>query len=503
MSLSVKANDVELDEYLMVTDLRRGVGPTRTNILQKLGRSNGEKYLGYTKDTKIYEMDFVLRYDLIAKRRALAGLLDVNEPTKVVFGDEPGKYVLAVPDGDINVDEKSFLGFGTIVWLIPDGVSYSVDEKKFIASTSADGVLEVEVNNGGTEECIVDIQADFVSDNGLFAVVTEDAVIEVGSSTEVDGHTYEQSDEVAKNALTPEDKSNWIENHPNAQTVYPITPDGILNKIGQGSWSWTGEAPTPSYPSNNEACWIGPTLSRDVPPNSNGENTGNFDAIWRGTFSTKTVKEVGREEFNLVNGDQIVCAFVIRDSSYSKQALTCDYYIYVNGERDTVHTFDVDLKKAQGSWFEIRITRIGASITFKFSTLKSIKNEEANKVYFTHTKTFTKDEYAGIPITDTHFWPHAKWLNRPTARLGMSNFIFRWINVDKWSDDPNRYTKGDVMTINSSEGKVYLNGTPIMNDVVKGSKWIKVPPGRSLIQFAFSDFATAPIVTATIREVYL
>ncbi|WP_281738477.1 distal tail protein Dit, partial [Enterococcus dispar] len=387
MKLSVKFNGHELNEYIEVTKLTRSIGPNRTNSLQKLGMTHGEHYLGYSKGAAIHEMKFAIISDLPEKKRELAGILDVNEPSELIFGDEPDKYMLAIPDSDVDFDDEKFYGNGTINWVVPEGYAHSVSESVYTATPNADGILTMQITNNGTETAEMSFEATMTSDNGFLGAVGPLGAMEFGSIEEVDGHSYQKTDVVAKNTLTPADKQNWVENSPNAQTVYPIAPIGIPNKIGQGSFNWTGEAPTPSYPNNPDECWIGPTLSREIPKNSNNENAGNFDAIWRGTFSTKTVKEVGREEFNLVNGDQIVCAFVIRDSSYSKQALTCDYYIFVNGTQDTLYTFDVDLKKAQSSWFEIRISRIEESITFKFSTLKSIKNDEANLTYYTNTKT--------------------------------------------------------------------------------------------------------------------
>ncbi|MEG0121916.1 distal tail protein Dit [Enterococcus sp.] len=504
---SFKFNDNDFSKLLVINDIQRPLLPKLTNVMTDVGSLKGTlfNYNSYS------DREIVVDYTLIANspealvtvKQTVAGLLFTDKPAKLIFSDAPDRYFLAVPDGDFNVEQTTKIGQGSIRFLIPDGVAHAVNAKEFIAVQNTSGVLEAEIVNQGTEECPVNIEATFHSENGVFAAVSPYSIIEVGSSTEVDGHAYEQSDEVANSPLTPADKVNWTENSVNSKTVYPTTPNGLANKINQGTWTWSGEAPTPIYPSNTEECWIGPTLYRDIDPNSNNENTGNFDVLWRGSFGTSSSKEVGREEFNLISGDKVSIAFVIRDSSYSKQSITCDYYIYVDGKQDVLHTFDVDPKKTKSTWFEIRITRISGAITFKLSFLKTIKNDEANEVYYTTAKTFTKDEYANIPITGTTYWPHAKWANRPVARLFMSHFRFRWVNVDKWSDDPNRYQSGDSMFVDSYNGKVYLNGVPILNDVVKGSEYIKVPPGRTKIQFVCSDFATLPAVKATIQEVYL
>ena len=480
----------------------------RENSLQQMGLTNGSHFIGTRYKERIITLNiYSNKYSVDYVKNKINGLLNVKEPQPLIFSDRPNEVWYAILDGESamtrSIDSLTEIS-GELSFLVPSGYCEALIPSKYTATQNDDGILAMQIANNGTETAELSFEATMTSDNGFLGAVGPLGAMEFGNIAEVDGHSYQKTDVVAKNSLTPDDKTNWLENSPNVQTVYPIAPAGIPNKIGQGSFSWAGEAPTPNYPNNPDECWIGPTLSRDIPKNSNEDNTGNFDAIWRGTFSTKTVKEVGREEFNLVNGNQIVCAFVIRDSSYSKQALTCDYYIYLNGERDILYTFDVDLKKAQSSWFEIRISRIDAAFTFKFSTLKSIKNDEANLTYFTNTKTFTKDEYANVPITGTHFWPHAKWANRPVARLGMSNFIFRWINVDKWSDDPNRYTTGDVLSYDGTTGKFYVNEVLAMNDIIIGSTDLKIPPGSWLVEFHYSDFGkTPPNIVGTLRERWL
>lgn len=507
MSLSVKYNGHELNEYLTVTGLRRGIGTTRTNILQKMGMARGSKYLGYTKDFKVYEMDFALIYSVTPKRRELARILDSKEPSELIFGDEPNKYCLAIPDGDIDVDDDSFLGKGTITWLIPDGISYSKNLKTFTASENSEGILQMEIDNRGTEECPVAIEADFHSDNGLFAVVSPYNVIEVGNRDEVDGHDYQQTDTVANNTLTPADQSNWIENSPNARTYYPIAVSGIANQFGVGSFSWPAgsNGPEPNFPANTQARWVGPTLYRTFAANSNNVRTGNFEYIWRFDMRTTTIKQIGRQEFTLQNGTDLIVSMVIRDSSASKTELKGEIHFFPPDGDSYRHDFTVDLKKVKGKWFDIRLSRMGAKLTMTLSNINTLGTENnVREAHYVYTKSFVEDRLQNVAVNAVTYWAHARYSNNPVPEnLRPTHFVFRWINVEKWSDDPNRYTDGDQMIIDSREGKTYLNGIPILNDVVKGSEYIKVPPGRTILQFAYSDFAQMPTVSATIQEVFL
>lgn len=505
---SFEFNGNDFSELLLVNDVQRPLLPTLNTVMSDVGSLKGTIYNYNSYSERELEVSYTLIADtpeaLVTVKQTVAGLLFTDKPQRLIFSDSPDRYYLAIPDGEFAVDQISNVAQGTLRFIVPDGVAHAVNPKEFVAVENEDGILELVIDNQGTEECPVNIEANFTSENGVFAAVSPYSVIEVGNSEETDGHDYQRSEEVADNPMTPADRNNWQENSDKAKTVYPTTVGGIANKVGQGSWQWGGESPLPIFPANTDKCWIGPTLYRDIPTNSNGVNTGNLDIIWRGSFKTTNIKEVGRSEFNILNGESVVYAFIIRDSAYYKQIITCDFYIYVNGKRDVVYTFDVDPKIARSSWFEARVTRINEAVTFKFSTLKSIKNGEANEVYYTKSKTFTRSEYANAPVTGTTYWAHARWADRPIPTvLAMAHFRFRWLNVDKWADDPNRYTAGDYMFIDSTNGKVLLNGVPILNDVVKGSEYITVPVGLTPLQFAYSDFGTAPAVKATIQEVYL
>lgn len=509
MSLSVKVNGVELNKYLKVTDLRRGIGPTRSNSLQKLGMTHGEHYLGYSKGSKVYEMDFVLRYDLILKRRELAGILDVAEPVQVIFGDEPDKYVMAVPEGDINVAEKNFLGFGTIKWVIPSGYAHSVSESVYTATPNTDGILAMQIANNGTETAELSFEATMTSDNGFIGAVGPLGAMEFGSIEELDGHNYQKTDIVAKNSLRPSDESNWELNSAKAGTVYPIAVSGIPNRFGEGSFKWNAgsEGPEPVFPANTAACWVGPTLYRDIPKNSNEENTKNFEAIWRCNFKTTKVKEAIREEFNLMSGDKVVASIVLRDSMQEKVEGKFELIAILPDGTRFKDTGTIDLKKATGSWYDVRISRIGPKVTFRISQIKKLgSSDEVAQSNWQYQKMFTLAELENVPITGTTFWAHARYLNAsvPTLKEIITNFVFRWINVDKWSDDPNRYSEGDVLSYDGTTGKFYVNEVLAMNDIIIGSTDLKIPPGNWVVEFHYSNFGkTPPNIVGTLRERWL
>lgn len=508
--LTCEYNGVDLSHFFRITRLDRDVSPARENITQSLGISNGDEYVYARYDKRYIEMDItVIADDFNPIRETLGKIFNVDEPKELVFSDQPTRVWYAVIDGKAGFEEVYRVGAGTVTFLIPAGVSYARDSKEYQATLNSSGFLSTVIHNEGSTDCAVDIRAEFQSDNGVFAAVSEYGIVEVGSMEEVDGHSYQVTDVVAKNTLNPADKANWLQNSSEARVSYPIAVSGYANSVGTGSFSWpTGsESPTPSYSGRGANKWAGPTLHRKFNANSNGSRTGNFEAMWR--FSMKTTKpsEVGRQEFNLQNGSDVPFAFVIRDSASAVVEAVGEFKMKPPGEDWLMHSFRMDLKKITGSWFEIKLTRMGANITFKLSNLKSITgeygNEEVKEAYFTYTKTFNDSRLKELPVDGTTYWTQAWNTNLGLAYMRFANFTMRWINVDKYSDDPNRYMAGDTMLIDATNGKVFLNDVPILNDVVKGSEFIKIPPGETEIQFAYSAFAVAPKVTASIREGYL
>lgn len=507
-------NGFDFAELIRVNDIQRPLLPALNTVLTDVGSLKGSLFNYNSYSQREISVDFTLLADspdhLVSVKQLVAGKLFTEAPAQLIFSDSPDRYFLAILDGDTELDQTSGIAQGSLTFLVPDGVAHAVNVKEFVAAQNSAGVLEVEVDNAGTEACPVDIEATFSSDNGVFAVISPYGVMEVGSAEEVDGHNYQETDVVAKNTLAPEDKENWEENSLNARTVYPTTLAGNVNAFGVGNWTWASgsDGPTPIYTSRLEGIWSGPTLHREIPANSNGSVTGNFEGKWRFEHVNNGVRQAGRQEFNFQSGEDVPFAIVIRDGSFQKVEKVVEFYIAQPGQPKQVTSMTLDVKKLRGDWYEAKVTRIGAKVTFTLSNIASLTggagDEDVKSAYVTVTKTFTLDWAEGLPIDSTTCWSAAGG-GETTDPLGMYplNFTFRWINVEKYADDPNRYTEADAMYIDSSDGKVYLNGAPIMNDIVKGSEFIKVPVGKTKLQFAYSSFATVPAVRALIQEVYL
>lgn len=489
MKLSVKFNGHELNEYIEVTKLTRSIGPNRTNSLQKLGMTHGEHYLGYSKGAAIHEMKFAIISDLPEKKRELAGILDVNEPSELIFGDEPDKYMLAIPDSDVDFDDEKFYGNGTIKWVIPSGYAESVSESPFTATPNADGILTMQVANNGTETAEMSFEATMTDDNGYLGAVGPLGAMEFGNIAEVDGY-MDMAETVYNDQMVPSDASKWTVN--GGYIAWLNSNAGLPNKV-QGSFSWTGETvkATNFGTAYNDNRWYGPTIAKAIPAKtSDGKRDGNFvRRFWLNHKSKKNARCVGRQEVNLSDGSNPIATFVIYDDSSNSVRTCLEFTLF--GIKQARIVADKDFQEFYGT---VEIIKNGNEITFKVYNIDTKK---------TITKTYYDDRLGAAKITHETYWC-SRFMNLPICDMSLNYSFFQWIGSQEFVDVPNRYSVGDVLSYDGSTGKFYVNETLTMNDIIIGSTDLKIPPGNWTVEFYYSDFGkTPPNIVGTLRERWL
>lgn len=487
-----------LSEYLRVTsDFSRGIGTGRQNDLLQVGNSNGAKYRGHRLEENSFPMPFTIKHNLIEKRRALASILNVSEPKKLIFSDEPDKYYLAVPEGVTDLTENNFLGNGEINWVIPDGVAYAAEEKTFRTDP---GINFIDIENKGTYPAFPRLNVEMNGDNGVVGLFTEEgAIIQIGNPDEIDGVPYQKQEMVIDERWNGTSMpANWSKN--TGKIRYTTYVANGQQNIVKGEWDFTTDADAvrPSYSGNDHAVWAGPTLHRDIPKNSNGSNTANFTYKNRFTFDAIN-RTVGRIELNLQSGDDIPLSFVMRDSSTSNAEIR--YEIWIQGKRYIDKA--LDRSRFASGFFQVEINKYAGQIEFKIVDIKSISNEVVTGSSVEIQSWFVQ-EMNDVPITSLTTWIH-RFQNESWTGIHLTDTKFTWLNVDKWNDLKNTFGDGDILSIDTSSAAIAVNGAQSTVLGALGNEWDRfaIPPGKHKIYIYPSSWATAPDVTLTIREAYL
>lgn len=483
-------NGFDLTNYIRVTSLNRGIGTDVTNDLVKVGSSRGKYFKSKTSEEKIIQMGFVMRYDLTEKRRELAGLLNVKEPAKLVFSDEPDKYYMAVTNGAIDLDENNFIGKGVIEWLVPEGIAWSKDER---VVTDTDGAMAFRYD--GTSPAFPRFEIESKSDNGFLGIVSQNGeVIQLGDPDEVDTVPYQRNERVINEHFrTQTDK--WVANigartYPN-YLDNPSTPN-ILG--GRFDWTASFETITPVFPTNSKHIWAGTNINQLLRKTSEGKDDGNYQFKTRLNMWQDNAIQRGRMEAIVQNGTEIGAAMVLRDSTPSMKQYTLE--MWVKGEK--LYSINLGRNRFKGHFFELSITRVKTRFTFKISSVKSVTNAGV-KVTDSFQKTFNVTDVGVLPASSVTVGAH-KFSNKQANRMHFANVIFDWINVDKIEDVPNSFSIDDEIEINNNDCSVLLNGAINRNLGAIGNDYFALQPGLNQIQFAWSDWAEAPSFKMFYRE---
>lgn len=496
MMLSVVFNGHELAEYLgVIRGFDRGVGSSYSPTLKKIGTGTGKKFIETTQDQKVIEMPFVMRNDLIEKRRELAGILNVSEPKELIFGDEPDKVYYALPTGDVDVTEKAFLGKGTINWVIPDGVAHATASKDFAFSPNSDGVLETTIVNDGTDWTTVDYTITHNHENGFLGIVSEYGAIQLGRISEVDG-----VDDTKIVVLANNPKGNfddWTDGtvfyeNPNKKAVTTMTADTQYGgRLGVLPTSFTNTAGGELFGAIKEKVFTTPATDWYL-----------WAQAW---YETTVMGQTGSWGLDIIDEDNKLIAGMSldkTDSAGNTAKMRFNVGTSAGGARiikeilfeptywENSNPYGGESRLKNRNPFDIR--KEGSKITFFWRggyyafALPELATKKAKRIqYFV-------GQYNGRTASQlvTHHY--------------LNNLTFYDLKQQYWRDVPNRYPLGSVVYIDGKARKPYFNNMLRLSDEVIGSHYFKVPPGETKVQLVCSDFSTPlPTAKATIQEVFL
>ena len=497
--LPVYFDGQDLSPYLNVKNLDRGIGVSRNNKLLKAGNQKGKSFSSYTYDKKIISMDFSLVQDLTSKRRKLAGILNVDEPKVLIFGDEPDKYYLAIPDGNISLDETAQTGQGTIDWIVPSGIAYSTAEYTFTNVDASNNKQDyIIVDNLGTDRMELELQAEFTSDNGYFGIEGENNVRALfGDMTEVDKEPYERS-EVLFNDHMYNDK-DWALN---SGKVPPVTPNP--RQAGTVGYKVESLGEGYVYPlTYGEVVndWSGPSLTKTVPTDSEGAYPINWTSDFRLDFNTVgsgTVGpvQVGHQSITFLDqNNNIIVAIVIEDNyGYAEKS---DFAVYIRNKRvyDSRNTTSYYVTARPGDGNHFSIEKINGGILVRL-----VRNNDSKQFDYL---------YFDFPETNIELRKITWYAARYKAHNPINNNLLRAINltklnVQKWNDIPNKFMSGDTLVYKKEDRNIFCTVNNMnelrLRDV--GSTPITAPPGRSIFYLVYSDFSDTPKVTLKGRARY-
>ena len=493
-------NEVEGYKTLTVT----GREPLIRNVQSvKIGRSDGETFKSSSLGSREIKIKFAIftatpeAYQL--KLTELKSLIYVGE-TEIWFNDDKTRGINGIVS-EVNVtSESGVIVRGEIIIYCPNPNWHTLIETKI---TATNGVATISYPNSYMSK--PRISATMQGDNGFVGVIDNAGnVLQFGTPEEVDGVVVNKSvtrvsDIVANDFNTSNiTQRGWtFNNAPALLQVNGTSPvqsaDMIFGEYSIFYDKWKGQKIKYLSPAEGEfgptvPFWHGPAMTQKFKPLTNLNNSDSakdFTFMWEMNFIIGSTLQTGCHQWVLSTKDnKILAGVVIYKNTSGSNATVMQYWI--NGVIGHTENLDPTTRNPFVGWDggNFSIEKFGNKITF---------SNHVNKKEFTVNSTVAAMEASQISV---HI---GAWDTVPLSGKGspiMHNHIrsirFTQHRVPFWNDIPNRFSRGDVLVIDTNTGNVLLNGIPNASLGALGNDWEKfgIVTGENKITFVNSDFAT-------------
>lgn len=363
----------------------------------------------------------------------------------------------------------------------------------------------ITVHNGGTYPVEPVITATMHADNGLIALInSQGGVLQFGNPEEADGVERQRS-EVAR--YEGFDKEPVGAAYNTGQTNSHYYYIAAQNNVMEGSVKYAdddGSAVEPVFLPTNSYYWEGPSLHLKTTNASNGSNTGSFIAKWRYKFNSN-VSALGAIEMTLDNDTGVAYQVIIRANYAGKDDV--DVQVFAGSTLVFQQTLNRSVF-SNGRYYEAKLTKLGNTLNLQLAGIVQggIKPSEVvarNPPLIMPPIMLTSDE-ASLPITGATLW-FQRFENYPYPDMGVYDMDIEWLNVDYWTDLSNRFSSGDVATIDVANRQILVNGVINADLQLIDNDWKKfrLLPGDTQILAQRSSWAQPYELEVAFREAFL
>ena len=495
--IDVTFNGVKLSEYIRVTDVVSPIGNNRELTLSE-NLSIGSTVTKMRRGVK----EHVIKFDIDTKdarereelKHVLAGIFDVEKPVKVTYSNEPDKYYLGIPSGEVTIEKVTrWFNRSEIQIIIPDGVAHSSTYRRFNTLTTSNGKAIIALTNNGTVEAFPIIRIKHRSENGYIGMVNQTGAFELGNPEEADTEEVKQSevlfdyrDSKITNGLTASQKNVAILN------------DTGQNLVGTvGSVDWSGRKHLFLQNAGGTTGLNAGSLTWNIPNDSAGGVGSLNDYIWwRQVFLLGATNEYGFIKLTVsdTNGQ-----FLYGVETFKReQGSRCEYNLMASdgagGYKMIKHwTFYGTRLDSHNPFNEPR----GAS------DLK--RNDDKVRVcWFGSYNDFIIPEIKGRKSAKIHVAFGAIGDKPLVSHMYLDSILYRKDYVPVTKDIPNVFSVGSEVEVNFEDDKVWIDGKENLGVVVDGSDLLTIPAGESELEVYFSSWIkSTPEVTVEFEERWL
>lgn len=490
--LSVKFNGVELNDLIQVKSTFNpfeGVDWQITTVDRET--FDGSIVLNSKRGLKKIAMPFRVKNGINEKLDKLNSILTVNKPSELIFGNLDDRFFFAMPSGtlDFSKDSNNITGSGTITWIIPSGVSESINPTIVNASiNSSTGVLTAVVDNNSSADIYPLYRLKFTKENGYIGINQLNGSFEMGYKEETDRGSGKRIEQI----FSSQGYNNFAESN------------GWVRGVGVGTGTNFGRDGTFKEQVLNGTSMV--TIS------SLGTDSGLHGASMMKTIDTpvqdfqaqaRTWFETGRM------GQTALMEFVLGDEqgnhlaslSVNKNDMsgnTAYITMHIKGVEKRRVAFEPSNKKFRKTITgedngQLRIDKSKGKITFYFGGQKHEFNDDSIINLKAKTITLYTAQWGGRTNSANQF----------VSICGWRYCFFNNNSADYSWEIINTYQPNDEVIIdcNPESPLITQNGQPVNDQFVDGSNFYPIGIGLNDVEFYFSSWTEElPTVTVEYRK---
>lgn len=495
---TITINGFDLSEVIRIIEIIRPVGSERsikTNDAPLLGVNLQEVRTG----AKTIKVKFAMLTNngmtLERAKHTLAGVFNTSEAVKIVISDEPDKYYMGLVSGSVDMDNITrWFQKGSFELLIPDGVAHSSTYRKFDNGTVSSDKIVFNLINDGNVPAFPVVTVKNNAENGYIGLVNTSGALEIGDREEADTEQYKRSellidyrDSKITTGLSVAQKNVAILNDTTQNLEGTV---GIDNAWGRPHLALTNRGGG-SQPNNaGSVTW-------NIPTDSSGATGSLNDYIWwRQIFWLGAANQYGFIKLTVSDEQGRFLYGVETFKRYN--GLGCEYNFMASNGRGGYNM--IKQWSFTGTHWDYHNP---FNEPRGWSDLK--RNDDKVTVYWWGSyNTFVIPEIKGRKSAKIHVAFGALGNKPLVTHMYLDSIYYQKDFVSATRDIPNRYPIGSNVVLNSENDTVTVDGLERIVDIVHGSTFLTIPPGKSQLEVYSSSWTkTKPTVKVEFRERYL
>lgn len=452
--LIITFNDFKLTDYFDLTEEPdRGLFPGIEHDLVRISRKNGSRATSKRLNHRIITLElYATSGDFRETKDKLANIL-LTGPQKLWFSDEPNRYWLAELTGESVLKRKiDYEGeaYGQLNFLVEDGLAHSMEMKQFPFTNGT-----ANIQNTGTYKTPVDINVTFTSDANSIGFVSDEKIIQLGTSISEDDDNVVQSQKVMNDDMGTATKGLWSVNNGRVRWRYD---DGDNTSRIQGTLQWNANDVTPSNygPNADESkpgYWHGPTITRILTkPLNDFEAYHRFEFKPNGSAKEKPICQ-GLLEINYSDSDNnFVMGFEMKDNKAGYDEV--QYSFFIGDFRMFTGYLPQSVLTFHGGFFgSLQMKKVGNQFTFRLARI----NGETWKETWSISKTFHNENVAMLSASVVNSFM-SMWKNNRPMTIKLTHTRITQFSTEIESLIPKTFYSGDTVLVDGKTNRVYING---------------------------------------------